>query len=141
MILDDIDRKLIALLRTDARLPISSLAASLSVSRGTIQNRIDKLMATKAIMGFTVRLKPDMGTDTVRAIMLIEIQGKKSRSVQSALFGFPEVLRLHSTNGHWDLVVELETETLTGFDKVLNDIRMIDGIANSQTNLLLTTIK
>jgi len=57
------------------------------------------------------------------------------------LFGFPEVVHLHSTNGHWDFVAELATENLQEFDRVLNDIRMIDGIASTQTNLLLSAVK
>ena len=52
---DSIDRDLISLLRTDARASISALAKALKVSRGTVQNRLDRLLATGAIIGFTIR--------------------------------------------------------------------------------------
>ena len=43
--MDDTDRRLIALLRDNARLPVATLAHRLKVSRGTVQNRIDRLTA------------------------------------------------------------------------------------------------
>ncbi|CFN82675.1 regulatory protein [Bordetella pertussis] len=45
---------------------------------------------------------------------------------------------MHSTNGRWDLVVELRAADLPAFDRVLRDLRSIDGVANSESNLLLT---
>ena len=54
--LDDLDRRLIGLLRADARLPSAALARQLGVSRGTVQNRIDRLTAGGVLLGFTVRL-------------------------------------------------------------------------------------
>jgi DNA-binding Lrp family transcriptional regulator len=51
----------------------------------------------------------------------------------------PEVQAVHSTNGIWDLIAEIGTETLEQFDKVLTDIRRNDGITKSETNLLLST--
>jgi DNA-binding Lrp family transcriptional regulator len=55
--MDDTDRRLIALLRENARVPVATLAHLLKVSRGTVQNRIDRLTADGVIGGFTVRLK------------------------------------------------------------------------------------
>ena len=57
--LDDLDRRLIGLLRDDARLPSAALARRLGVSRGTVQNRIDRLIASGVVLGFTARLRGD----------------------------------------------------------------------------------
>ena len=57
--MDDIDRRLIALLRTDARASVASLAKALRVSRGTVQNRMARLQSDGTVVGFTLRLKPD----------------------------------------------------------------------------------
>jgi DNA-binding Lrp family transcriptional regulator len=57
------------------------------------------------------------------------------------LHGFPEVRKLHSTNGHWDIVAELATETLGEFDALLNRIRAVDGIASTETSILLSSPK
>jgi hypothetical protein len=49
--LDDTDRRLIQLLRADARLPAATLAKHLGVSRGTVQNRIERLRSAGVLLG------------------------------------------------------------------------------------------
>jgi DNA-binding Lrp family transcriptional regulator len=143
MDLDDTDRRLIALLRADARRPASSLAAALGVSRGTVQNRIARLLRGGAIQGFTLRLGPEAEGigGAVRAITTIEIRGRSAMGVLRALKGFPEVRALHMTNGRWDIVAELGAESLEALDQALNRIRMLEGVANTETSILLSTQK
>uniref|UniRef100_UPI003BADBC40 Lrp/AsnC family transcriptional regulator n=1 Tax=Stappia sp. TaxID=1870903 RepID=UPI003BADBC40 len=139
--MDDLDRKLIALLRHDARLPVASLAASLRVSRATVKARIDRLVDTGVILGFTVTLGAQDRSAPVRAVMMVEVEGHRTEAIARRLQGFPEVRALHATNGRWDLVAELETETLADFDRLLSAIRLVDGIAATETSLLLATRK
>lgn len=47
---------------------------------------------------------------------------------------------LHTTNGGWDLVAELRTDSLAGFDRLLGQIRAIEGVVNSETSLLLSSV-
>ena len=121
------------------RAGVSALAASLGVSRGTVQNRIARLRASGTIQGFTIRARADAAAAQVRAIMLIEVRGDRSAAVLRALRALPEVSVTHTTNGRWDLVVELAAATLPAFDAVLQRIRQIDGVANSETSLLLSS--
>jgi DNA-binding Lrp family transcriptional regulator len=137
--MDDLDRKLLALLRTDARASASKLAAALKVSRGTVQNRIHRMLARGTIQGFTVRARPDVEAERIRAVMCIEIKGERSGAVVKALRGFPEVAAIHTTNGRWDLVAELDTESLSAFSRTLDEVRRIEGIAATETNLLLSS--
>jgi hypothetical protein len=53
--MDSLDHQLLGLLRENARTPVATLAKQLRVSRGTIQNRIDRLVADGVLLGFTVR--------------------------------------------------------------------------------------
>lgn len=140
-LLDGLDRKLVALLRADSRQPASSLASALKVSRGTVQNRIDRLLARGVIQGFTIRTRPELEANRVRAIMCIAIEGERSGVVVKALRGFPEVAAIHTTNGRWDLVAELDTESLAEFSRTLDQIRMLEGIASTETSILLATQK
>jgi DNA-binding Lrp family transcriptional regulator len=138
---DDLDRKLIALLRTDSRMAAATLAAQLKVSRGTVQNRIARLLKDGVIQGFTVKTRPEAEAHRVRAIMTIAIEGERSGAVIKALRGFPEVDKVHTTNGRWDLVAELDVETLAEFSRTLDAIRQIEGIASTETSILLATQK
>jgi DNA-binding Lrp family transcriptional regulator len=139
--MDDLDHKLLGLLRADARDSAASLAKKLKVSRGTVQNRIARLQAGGVIQAFTVRTRAELENNRVRAIMTIAIEGERSRAVTQALRGLPEVAAIHTTNGRWDLVAELDTATLAEFSRTLDQIRTIDGIAATETSLLLATQK
>lgn len=139
--LDDLDHRLIALLRTDGRLPVAKLATELSVSRATVTARMERLVKTGAIAGYTVMLRSTGRADAVRAITMVEIDGKNSEAVIRRLTGFPEIRTLYTTNGRWDVVAEVETPTLREFDELLRKIRQIDGIANTETSILLTARK
>ena len=73
--MDATNRQLLRLLRDNARLSISSLAAALGVSRGTAQARLDRLLADGTILGFTIRQKPEAEAGQVRAVTLLEVSG------------------------------------------------------------------
>ncbi|MDC7697082.1 Lrp/AsnC family transcriptional regulator [Vogesella indigofera] len=139
--MSDTDRQLIALLRDNARMSVTELAQRLRVSRATVQNRIDKLEQSGVIIGYTVRLKPEAEAHRIRAWMGIAVEGNKAQAVLQALRGEPHVYALHSTNGRWDIVTELRADTLEQFDRVLGRIRLIPGIAATETSLLLSTHK
>lgn len=137
--MDDKDHQLISLLRDNARRPVSALADALGVSRGTVQNRIDRLLADGTILGFTIRLPPDVQAAPIRAITFVEVAGERTDRIIKELRGHPEVHAVHTTNGRWDLVLELETHSLEAFDLALRRIREVKGIANSETSLLLSS--
>jgi DNA-binding Lrp family transcriptional regulator len=139
--MDEIDRRLIGLLRANARASVASMAKALHVSRGTVQNRIARLEREGTIAGYTVRLIPDVGEPRIRALMTIAVEGNRGEAVLRALRGDPAVEALHTTNGRWDIVAELRADSLEAFDKVLGRIRRVEGIANTETSLLLSTYK
>jgi DNA-binding Lrp family transcriptional regulator len=117
---------------------VSALAGACGVSRGTVQNRIDRLLRDGLIQGFTIRQSAAATPGVVRAVTMLEVGGGKLPQVVWALRGLPEVAELHTTNGRWDLVVDLAAESLAAFDAVLRRIRLIDGITNSETSLKLS---
>jgi DNA-binding Lrp family transcriptional regulator len=139
-IYDQLDRELIALLRSDGRAPLSKLADILHVSRGTVQNRLDRLLNSGTLHGFTVRVREDYEHNTIRSLMMIEVVGKSTSQVIKKLRGLPELQTLHTTNGSWDLVAEIQTSNLSDFDRVLREVRVIDGVLNSETSILLSSV-
>jgi DNA-binding Lrp family transcriptional regulator len=139
--MDTIDRQLLSLLRDDARTSVAAMAKALGVARGTVQNRMARLEADGVIVGYTVRLKLDAEDQRIRALMTVAVEGNRTDEVLKALRGDPAVSALHTTNGRWDIVAELRTESLEAVDRVLGRIRQIDGISNTETSLLLSTHK
>ncbi len=89
----------------------------------------------------TSRIIAELEAGRVRAVMSIAIQGEQSGKVIKALNGFPQVERIYTTNGRWDLVAEINTATLADFSAALDQIRLIEGIAATETSLLLASAK
>ena len=141
MAMDDTDRQLISLLRKDARTSVAALAARLGVSRGTVSNRLRKLEDEQLIVGYTVKLRPDAQPNQIRAWMWVLVDGNQTRAVIASLLGEPAVEALHDTNGRWDLLAELRVETMAELSQVLERVRLIKGIANTETSILLSTHK
>ena len=139
--MDDIDRELLGLLRADARATVAALAQTLRLARGTVQNRINRLQRDGTITGYTVRVKPQVEEHRIAALMTIAVEGNRAESVLRILRGDPAVQTLHTTNGRWDIVAELRADSLEAFDRVLGRIRQIEGIAQTETSLLLSTHK
>lgn len=139
--MDDTDRQLIAQLRRDARTSIAALASRLKVARGTVTNRIKRLEDDGTIVGYTVRVRPDVRQNVIRAWMSIAVEGNQTRVVIASLLGEPNVAALHDTNGRWDLLAELRAENLQELAKVLERIRLVKGISNTETSIHLETYR
>jgi len=138
--LDTKDQQLISLLRKDARMATVTIAKKMGVSRSTIQNRISKLEKNGIILGYTLKLKPAAEVHPVRLFVNISLEAKKEASVIDNLHQYPEVIAIHHTSGHWDLIAEIRTETLPQLNSLLGEIRLNEGILKTETNLLLDTI-
>jgi DNA-binding Lrp family transcriptional regulator len=139
--LDQLDKLLISILRSDARTPVVKLAKKLNVSRATIQNRMQLLESRGIILNYTVNLKSSAEVNPIRAFMSIAVEGKKSPAVVSALMGIPQIATIHNTNGRWDLIADIRTHSLEAFNALLGEVRTIDGVSSTETSLLLDTLK
>jgi DNA-binding Lrp family transcriptional regulator len=139
--MDDTDQRLLSALRHDARASLSDLALTLGVSRTTVRARIERLQRSGEIVGFSVVVKDDTMRDPVRGLMMLGIEGRGADRIIRQLNGLSAVRAVHSTNGRWDLIVEIGAPTLEALDEVLARIRRFDGVSTSETSLLLSTKK
>jgi DNA-binding Lrp family transcriptional regulator len=119
--MDSLDQQLIALLRTDARASVATLAHKLGVSRGTVTNRIAKLEEA--------------------GVIVIAVEGNQTRKVIATLLGEPGIAAIHDTNGRWDLLAELRSSSLQELADVLERLRLIKGIGATETSIHLQTYK
>ena len=137
--MDDLDSRLVTLLRHDGRRSVSDLALELGLSRSTVRARMERLKQSGEVVGYTVVLRADVVSAPVRGITLIEVEGRAKDRVVAALSGFAEVTAIHTTSGKWDLIAELSTDSLSALDALLHRIRLVPGIGASETHLLLAT--
>lgn len=137
--MDETDARLLAALRRNARASLSELAAELALSRATVRSRLRGLLDGGVILGFTAVTRGEAEAAPVRGVILIAVEGRGADRVVRALTALPAVVAVHTTNGRWDLVAEFGTDTLSDLDELLSRIRLVDGVAASETSLYLAT--
>lgn len=135
--MDDLDQRLISELRINARASIPTLASILGVARGTVQSRMERLIASGMIAGFTVRLKDHGPTDMIKGIMMVELTGRNIKNVIASLRKNPGFAALNITNGNWDLIAEIEVPNMNEFHRLVTTVRAMEGVAKTETHLFL----
>lgn len=137
--MDDLDRSLIALLQADARQPLATLARKLKVARTTVQARLQRLEASGAIVGYTLRLAEGARRAAIRATVLLTIEPRSQAAILTRLKAIPEIDRAVTTSGRFDLLLQLAAPTTTALDAVLDAIGALPGVRSSESLIHLTT--
>jgi DNA-binding Lrp family transcriptional regulator len=136
---DDLDRRLLALLRKDARIPIVRLSKSLGISRATAYARLQKLQQSGVIEGFTVRLNAEVERRQIRAHVLIKVTGKLARATEKQLQAIPEIMALHAISGVYDLIAELEAPSAAELNELIDRIGELGGVEKTTSSIVLAT--
>lgn len=137
MLLDALDRQLIALLQADARQSTADLARKLTVARTTVLARLTRLERQGVIVGYTVRLGQDEGDRGVEAYVGISTEPKSARDVTQRLATLPELRQLCSVSGEFDYLALLRADTPARLDALLDEIGAIDGVRKTTTSVVL----
>lgn len=116
---------------------VVELAKKLGVSRATVQNRMKRLEERGIVVGYTVLIGAEVNTPQVRALMCVGVESVKEADVIKDLRGNPNVTAVHHTTGRWDLIAEIQTDSLASFNKIVGALRLINGVTSTETNLLL----
>ena len=135
--LDALDQSLLSLLRRDGRASHAALAAALSVTRATVRTRIERLEAKGVILGYAVKLRDEDEQAPVQALTHIRVEGHRTDTVMRRLGGIRWINAIFSTNGKWDLIAEVQAQSNMELDTALVAMREIEGIAESETSILL----
>jgi DNA-binding Lrp family transcriptional regulator len=136
---DALDRRLLALLRKDARMPIARLSKALGVSRATVYGRIQKLEQAGVIEGFTIRINPEIDRRQIRAHVLIKVVGKLARATEKQLRAIPQIVALHAISGVYDLIAMLEAASAAELNELIDRIAELEGVEKTTSSILLAT--
>jgi DNA-binding Lrp family transcriptional regulator len=139
MTMDDRDAALLALLAQNARLSTAELARRLSLSRTTVQARIERLERSGPIRGYTIVRGPDGDTGTVRASVLISIEPRMTAAVTSALKTMAEIESLHVCAGRFDMIAAMAARGTEALDRAIDRIGLVDGVRATESLILLAT--
>ena len=139
MPIDSQDQALLALLREDARTSTTELARRLKLSRTTVQSRIERLKTRGVITGFTVKSGEAYERGQVQAHVMINALPKLSQRVEVALRHLPEVRKLYTISGMYDLIAIVSTDSVQAMDRLLDRIGALEGVDRTQSAIVLST--
>lgn len=137
--MDDTDRGILALLGADARISLATLARRLKVARSTIQARLERLETTGVIAGYTLKLGESARQGRLGATVLLAIEPRAQAGILTRLKAIPEVERVFTTAGRFDLMVQIAAPNTQALDQVLDQIAALTGVLASEPLVHLST--
>jgi len=137
--MDDIDQRLIELLREDARAPTAKLARDLGLSRTTVQSRLERLERSGVITGYTVRLSEFHERGQIHAFIMMTVAPKNTAGVITAMRRLPAVRVLQSVSGPFDLMAEVVAPSVADMDAVIDTLGHLDGVERTTSSVVLST--
>ena len=137
--LDEKDRHIVSILQRDGRSSVADMAKELNLTRTTVNKRMNRLLETGVISGFTAVLRNDSFASKIRGWVTICSFATKGENAITQMKLIPEITKIYTTNGKWDLAAEIQAENLENFDAALSKLRAIDGIRETETSLLLSS--
>ena len=138
-LLSDKDRELIALLQSNAREPVASLARKLNLSRTTVQDRLRRLEQAKVIEGYALKLSDESVASGIKVFVTIEVEPRRVQDVIRALVKLPQLDQLHTVSGKFDLIARLAAASSDELDKLLDRIGQVPGVTGTESAIILST--
>jgi DNA-binding Lrp family transcriptional regulator len=136
--LDDVDRRIVALLREDGRMSVNEVAQRIHVSRATAYARLERLRATEVITGFQATVDPTAIGLPVTALILLNLEQRNWQSVHDALGDIPGVEWSAFTSGSFDMAVVVRVRDVAALrDVVLVQLHGLKFVKSSQTIFVL----
>lgn len=137
--MDATDKRLIDVLRQNARISMSALSRVMGLSRSTVQDRLSRLEVSGVIAGYTVRLGSDYAGREVRAQVMLKIMPRAQDEIVAFCKRHTAVTRLYTISGEFDLIASLRADSTAALDNALDEIGRIKGVERTQTSVVLST--
>ena len=137
--LDEIDRQILDLLRTNARMPVSEIARRVGLSGAPVARRIDRLESDGVIQGY-VTLVSDAAVGELDAFTEIRLAGDTdTREIEEIARQVPEVQQYYTIAGDPDALVRFRVRDVEHLQQVVNAIRRTGIVAGTKTLIVMST--
>ncbi|AIZ64586.1 transcriptional regulator [Hymenobacter sp. DG25B] len=137
--LDETDRKILALLIDDAKMPYTEIARKVHVSGGTVHVRMSRMEELGIVKGATLNIDyAQLGYDINAFLGIYLNKSSVYNSVAEQLKAIPEILSIYYTTGNYSLFARIICRDTNHLREVLHDkIQLIDGIERTETLISL----
>ncbi len=133
MSIDDVDKKIIEILKLDSRIPFLKIARQIGVSEAAVRQRVKKLIETGVLKRFTIEVK-----DEASAIMLISVDpSTPTFKISNELKKINSVEKVYEVTGESDIVVFLSARNIDELNSCIDKVREVEGIVKTNTLMVL----
>ncbi|QIM15472.1 Lrp/AsnC family transcriptional regulator [Leucobacter insecticola] len=137
MELDEIDRGILEVLASDARVSMTTLAEVLHVSRASAHARFKRLVDTGIIRGFTVQTDPVLAGKRTSAYVTISANQLEWQELRERLTKIPEVRHIALIGGEFDVIALVRARDNQDLRRVvLEEIQAISAVRGTRTQLI-----
>ena len=134
--MDKFDQQILALLRADARLPVSQIAREVSLSRSAVSERIRQLEHSGVISGYHAQVAVP-GAAGIKAYLELFYQGGRCENYVELMRVFPEVRRCSGISGETDMLVVIEAATMQRLSEIRGEIENFPGMQKVKTHMVV----
>ena len=135
---DEIDERIMRLLEENSRMTYVEIGRTVGLSEGAVRNRVQTLVSEGVIKRFTIEKSSTHG---VRALTMIAVNpGTPTYEVSKMVNQLAGVERIYEVTGEYDIVMVSSGSSIEGINKVIEDIRKIEGVEKTNTIIVLRTI-
>jgi DNA-binding Lrp family transcriptional regulator len=139
--IDEIDRRIIALLRDDARRSFQDIGSRVALSAPAVKRRVDRLRRDGVIRGFTTLIDPGRFGWHAMAVVELTTEGRFSAAdVKAAVAGHPEVAAAYTVAGEASAILHVRAADTTHLEEALERIRDTPGVRRTHTQVVLSTL-
>lgn len=139
--MDDIDRKICALMGDDARQSLAQIGARVGLSTSAVNDRIRRLIERGVVRRFSAEISPEaLGLPVTAFVWVGLASGVDEGAFRSTMAEEPTVTACHHVTGPWSYLVQIRAESLAAVEDFLGRLKAAGWIARSETNLALSTV-
>jgi DNA-binding Lrp family transcriptional regulator len=132
--MDDLDRRILSILRRDARTPYTEIADRVGTSEGTVRNRVDRMTDEGVIERFTVTTR----TGNVKAMIEISVEmNVNTDAVGERMAEWEEVDFVWQVSGEEDVVLVVDAVDTRAVNELITQAREMDEVKSTKTRLIL----
>jgi Lrp/AsnC family leucine-responsive transcriptional regulator len=142
-LLDEIDRRLLALLQEDDRVPVVELGKAIGVAPSTLNDRIRRLVKQGIVTGFHAEVSPEkLGLDLLAFVFVGWSDPNTEKAFLERIAASPEVMECHHVTGAWNYLMKVRLKTTRDLESFFSDVvKDVPGLQRTETLIVLSSAK
>jgi Lrp/AsnC family transcriptional regulator for asnA, asnC and gidA len=139
--IDDLDKKILQFLETDAKMSYAEISRGLGVPEATVRFRITRLVESGVIRRFAALLDPAKIGFNVSGAILVKIDPAHLEAATKQLASLSETKYLFQSTGEYDIVAVLFTHDMAHLSRCVKDVKLITGVKDARLSVITQLLK